>query len=175
MNFTPPDGPWTEAPDDLVDSPRAAEFERFFDWLLANKQEELNLPDCAIPYLVLELCVGPTIPKNLGTGVGVSVIQDPRSASRGYHDELRMVVAIGSREDEGAPEDFYSRLTTVAHEMGHLADFWAHIATTPAQAAESGEIHRWPRVAANCHGSIEDLARRLSIEYTLTATPDWPL
>ena len=173
MDTTPPDGPWTEVPEKLSNSARAGEFEKYFHWLLANSRETLSLPDAAVPYLVLELCSGGTVPRSLGGGVGVSVIRDPRPASRGFHDELRMVVAIGSRDQEEDLAEFYARLTTVPHELGHMADFWAAFGAAPAQVARDGRIQRWPQIAADCHGPIEDIARALTDAYVLAEYVEW--
>jgi hypothetical protein len=173
VDITPPDGPWTEIPEDLSDSPRAEAFEKFFNWLGENHCATLGLPDAAVPYLILELCSGDTVPESLGGGVGVSVIHDPRAGSYGFHDELRMVVAVGTRAREADIADFYAHLTTVAHEMGHLADFWQAFGVSPAQADRDGDIGRWPQICADCHGPIEDAARELTTLYVDTEDVEW--
>jgi hypothetical protein len=157
--FTDGTGPFVEVPegiaDDLVD-----EFERCFYWLLENRLDALGLEEAAVEFLVMELCEGELVPEEFGEAVGVSVIHDPRTYPEVFHDELRMIVAVGDGND-------YSRLTTVAHELGHLADFWSLFHATPREVARLGAISQWPEKAANCHSGIEDIARDLTDEYEL--------
>jgi hypothetical protein len=170
---TTSDGPWVEVPEELGTSERACAFEAFFYWLLENHCSTLGLPDEAVAFLVMELCDGQCVPAVFGEAVGVSVISDRRQLGFAFHDELRMIVAVGDRSLENDVVDYYACLTTVAHELGHLADFWSVFRTTPKQAAISGRISEWAKKAANCHGHIEDVARSLCDEYVDTHDVVW--
>ena len=147
-----------EIPDALWDCPRAAAFERFADWLAEHQAAALGLPDREV---VVELCAGDVVPKAFGAAVGVFVVEERRAGMRGFHDELRVVVAVG---EDSTDWDWQARLETLPHELAHAGDFWQQFELTPEHVARAGRILEW-HTSAEREAQVEWLGGTLTRKF----------
>jgi hypothetical protein len=134
-------GYWIEGNATALKSKRSHAFEAMFHWLQDREEFASRLPDVDGPDLVVELSAADELP---GGGVGVQVIYDSklglwhaldRGLLRGFPDMYLVRIAMGRKRTEAYVEYWHARLTTLPHELLHVADWYGKYGATPLQVA----------------------------------------
>jgi len=147
----------------LLRDPRLDRYERFGTWIVA--QGVILLPPGEI---VVEVVDGDTLPprrfKTKGNeAVGAFCVRLPD----GYVDRWFCALALGAADEDDDEDDDEceqeARLTTLAHELLHVSEFWTLFGATPAIVAAHGDRRQLAAYQWRVEGDdVEDHAREIT-------------
>lgn len=164
MNITPDAHPTliVEAEPKIFGAPRTLLAEQFCDWLV----REGCIPD--LPAAEIVVTITPT--KRISFPYGTKGAVGSCVTWLGYEPNDRWEVAVAYGEEYSDEADVVAWLTTIPHELLHLADFAKAFGGRLPNEVSSRELVNFGNrsTGPDDESRIENLARRISARFDLT-------